>query len=334
MANVNPKITIVVPVYNSENYLKKCIRSILAQTYDDFELILVDDGSTDSSGVICDAFSKQDSRIKVCHESNKGVSMARNLGIELSKGEWITFIDSDDWVESDYLYDLITNNEDFDFIISYYYIIGRKDWIKNPWEDNSYIGCCIRDAFDDNMRKFDFICGKMYRNSIIKEYGIRFNPMISYAEDLIFTLNYVFNINSIRTLSSARYCYNCYHVASLTTRKWEWEAAAYVIDRMCETLSKLEERHSWNGKLVKNYYTWAFVRKYLTNVVETETIIRTSSLLRQVYHNGNVLETLNTKSTQKSRARIIFNKLIYNKFFILAAIILHIEHWAARKGKK
>lgn len=325
MTNCNPKITIIVPIYNSERYLKKCIQSILAQSYDDFELILIDDGSTDSSGQICDEFSKQNTRIKVYHESNKGVSTARNRGLELASGDWITFIDSDDWIEPDYLLGLISNNEGYDFIISYYNVLGWKGWINDPWEDNCYTGEHIKDSFDNNMRRFDFICGKMYRNSIIKEYGIRFNPKISYAEDSIFTLNYVLNISSIRVLSSALYCYNCSSEESLTTRKRNWDASAYVIDQMCNILSKVEERYNWDGKLTKNYYTWAFLRKYFTNIVETETILQTSSLLKQVYQNENVLKILSPMSVQKSRGRIIFDTLICNNLFILAAILLHLE---------
>lgn len=330
MTNCKPKITIIVPIYNSERYLNKCIQSILAQSYDDFELILIDDGSTDSSGQICDEFSKQNTRIKVYHESNKGVSMARNRGLELASGDWITFIDSDDWIEPDYLLGLISNNEGYDLIISYYNVLGWKSWINDPWEDNCYTGEHLKDSFDNNMRRFDFICGKMYRNSIIKEHGIRFNPKISYAEDLIFTLNYVLNINSIRVLSSALYCYNCSSEESLTRKKRNWDSSAYVIDQMCNILSKVEERYNWEGKLTKSYYTWSFLRKYLTNVVETETVLRTSSLLKQVYQNENVLKTLNPTIVQKSRGRILFDTLICNNLFILAAILLHLEFFIAK----
>ena len=98
-----PQVSIIVPVYNIESYIKKCIDSILRQNFSNFELLLIDDGSTDSSGEICDYYSTLDSRIIVKHIFNSGVSYARNIGLEMAQGQYITFIDGDDWVDSDYL---------------------------------------------------------------------------------------------------------------------------------------------------------------------------------------------------------------------------------------
>ena len=95
---MNPKISVIVPVYNVEKYLRRCIDSILAQTFSDFELLLIDDGSKDSSGEICEEYAGKDARIRVFHRQNGGVSTARNLGIDKAKGEWIYFVDSDDVV--------------------------------------------------------------------------------------------------------------------------------------------------------------------------------------------------------------------------------------------
>ena len=104
-----PKISIIVPVYNVEKYLEKCVKSILNQTFTDFELILVDDGTPDSSGVICDQFAEKDERIKVIHKKNGGLSDARNTGIEVAKGEYIGFVDSDDYIAED-MYELLYTN--------------------------------------------------------------------------------------------------------------------------------------------------------------------------------------------------------------------------------
>lgn len=94
-----PKVSVVVPVYNVEQYVEKCVRSILSQTEKDFELLLVDDGSTDSSGQICDRLAAEDPRARVIHQKNQGLGGARNTGIEEAKGEWLLFVDSDDWIE-------------------------------------------------------------------------------------------------------------------------------------------------------------------------------------------------------------------------------------------
>ena len=96
---LNPTISVIVPVYNAEKYLHRCIDSILAQTFTDFELLLIDDGSKDNSGKICDEYVDMDSRVRVLHKENGGVSSARNMGLDHARGEWITFVDSDDWIE-------------------------------------------------------------------------------------------------------------------------------------------------------------------------------------------------------------------------------------------
>mgnify|MGYP003408173130 CR=1 FL=1 len=93
-----PKISIIVPVYNTERYLSKCIDSILSQSFTVFELLLINDGSKDNSGTICDQYAVNDSRVRVFHKENGGVSSARNLGLENARGEWVTFVDSGDWI--------------------------------------------------------------------------------------------------------------------------------------------------------------------------------------------------------------------------------------------
>lgn len=103
---IMPQISVIVPIYNTEDYLEECLNSILCQTFSDFELILVDDGSTDKSGTICDEYEKKDSRIKIIHQNNSGQSAARNNAIQLSKAEWITFVDSDDVIHPQYLEEL------------------------------------------------------------------------------------------------------------------------------------------------------------------------------------------------------------------------------------
>lgn len=130
--NSSPKISVIVPVYKVEKYLRACIDSILAQTFTDFELILIDDGSPDNCGAICDEYAEKDARIRVFHKENGGVSSARNLGIERSRGEWIAFVDSDDWVESDkfskFCEQIAGVNEQIDLIIGT--MVGKKSPVK------------------------------------------------------------------------------------------------------------------------------------------------------------------------------------------------------------
>ena len=134
---MRPKISVIVPVYNTEKYLDRCIQSILAQTYTDFELLLVDDGSTDSSGAICDKYAEQDSRVRVFHKENGGVSSARNQGLDNAKGEWITFVDSDDWVDREF-FNILSKSSKPDILISYYVADGWSRWVSVPFEDATF----------------------------------------------------------------------------------------------------------------------------------------------------------------------------------------------------
>lgn len=112
LTDMNSIISIIIPVYNAEKTLSRCVNSILNQTFQDWELLLIDDGSTDRSGELCDEYASKDQRIKVFHKTNGGVSSARNIGLDYAKGEWITFIDSDDYIY-DNIFDLIPSyNED------------------------------------------------------------------------------------------------------------------------------------------------------------------------------------------------------------------------------
>ena len=131
---MKPKISVIVPVYNTEKYLQRCIDSILLQSFTDFELLLIDDGSTDSSGTICDKYAEQDSRIRVFHKANGGASSARNIGLDNAIGEWVCFVDSDDSLTRDAVEILCTNcNNGADIVIANTannVIISGGDWAK------------------------------------------------------------------------------------------------------------------------------------------------------------------------------------------------------------
>ena len=124
---MQPAFSVIVPVYNAEKTLQRCVDSILAQTFEDFELILINDGSKDQSGDICDEYAAKDSRVKTVHKTNGGVSSARNAGLRIAQGEYIAFIDSDDYIDNDYL--LGFKHYDADLIISGAKLIS----INNNW---------------------------------------------------------------------------------------------------------------------------------------------------------------------------------------------------------
>lgn len=193
-----PKISIIVPVYNVENYLSKCINSILDQTFSDFELILIDDKSPDKSGKICDDYAKRDNRIMVIHkETNQGVSAARNDGLDVAKGEYVTFVDSDDWVEPDfleYLYglaveksaDIVTCTLQYDGdAVKFGRTLGTYEGI----EKQKNVSIRAEDFSWGKWYSFDGAACKLYVRNLIEKNNIRFNLLLSNGEDALFYAN-------------------------------------------------------------------------------------------------------------------------------------------------
>ena len=209
----NPAISIIIPVYNAEKYLRRCIDSVLSQSFTDFELILVDDGSKDKSPQICDEYASQDTRVRVIHKANGGVSAARNDGLDIAKGEYITFIDSDDWVERDYL-STLSNYRDYDIVFFSHRLIYEDGYIseflfeakegdkQNIWE---IVASLRKNAVGSNF--YGYTWNKMFRRDIIEKYKIRFIEGLRISEDEVYTLDYCTHAKSIKVLPLCLYNY-------------------------------------------------------------------------------------------------------------------------------
>lgn len=184
-----PMISVIVPVYNAEKYLHKCIDSILAQTYSNFELLLIDDGSKDHSHEICVDFSKKDERIKVLNKRNGGVSTARNLGLDTAAGDWVTFVDADDTLSRDFLAHLVTGiDECVSLVVSNCDVIMKgKVYQSHVTLKNTTVSgnqMLIRLLKGDNVR--NEVWAKLFRRSFIG--NERFSNEIVIGEDLLFLL--------------------------------------------------------------------------------------------------------------------------------------------------
>lgn len=188
-------VSIIVPVYNVEKYLDKCIDSILDQTFTDFELLLVNDGSTDNSGNICDEYAKKDNRIRVFHQENNGVSSARNKGLRVANREWITFIDSDDDVAPRYIEDLIMDSNkstDTSFVCQSFSRIGGAG-IMSVFSYNFY-DILKFDNYNElfqKLRKNSMPFPKLYKRGIIADNNLVFDEKLTYSEDKLFILEYI-----------------------------------------------------------------------------------------------------------------------------------------------
>lgn len=205
MENKNPKISVIVPVYNVEQYLRRCVDSILAQTFTDFELLLIDDGSKDSSGEICDEYATKDERVRVFHKKNGGVSSARNLGLDKANGEWICFVDSDDTVTHTLL-----SNFHFGYDIEFQGANIYKGDDENicsiiKYDDENVASDCASTILLKGVNTAPW--GKCFRKSIIDEHKVRFPKEISYGEDSVFLFEYLSYCSTSLYNSSIGYNY-------------------------------------------------------------------------------------------------------------------------------
>lgn len=194
---MTPKVSIIVPVYNAEKVISRCVDSILEQEYTDFELLLIDDGSTDSSGKICDKYAKEDTRVRVIHKENGGVSAARNLALEEARGTYLQFLDADDWITPNATKLFVETAEQYqcDMVIAdFYRVAGERVSHKGAIEKD---GVLSREEFAEEMMEnpADFYYGvlwnKLYRRDIIETYNLRMDARISWCEDFMFNLEYI-----------------------------------------------------------------------------------------------------------------------------------------------
>lgn len=202
-------VSVVVPVYNVERYIGRCIESILQQTHKNLELILINDGSPDRSGEICDEYARKDSRIKVIHTPNRGVSHARNTGLDNTTGDYLFFIDSDDWVEPEHIEKLLpVDDEDmvyggtklfrnavlFTVCTPTAYVAQREEWT---------------DHYEDFLNKGRniFFIHPCYRLSVIRENHIRFYAGLNRGEDGLFNVSFLEHCRKVRYSETSTYCY-------------------------------------------------------------------------------------------------------------------------------
>lgn len=204
---MNPKISIIVPVYKVEQYIHKCIDSILKQTFKDFELILVDDGSPDSCGEICDGYAIQDSRIKVIHKENGGLSSARNAGLDIARGDYIGFVDSDDWIEID-MYELLYGmcvEQDCDIAICSSEIHYNDKTVissSHPFVIHDRYSA-MKAMLEGNLYD-EVVWTKLFKRQLLE--GIKFPVGMSY-EDTAFTYKVIHKCKKVCFIGEPKYHY-------------------------------------------------------------------------------------------------------------------------------
>ncbi len=271
----DPKVSIIVPVYKVEPYLAACVESLLRQTYREIEIILVDDGSPDNCGTMCDEYALRDSRVKVIHQENQGVSVARNAGIKAAKAEWITFVDPDDWVEPTYvstLYDAQKQNRNIDiFLFDYIQEFDGRTNVKYLKKGSGVLG----DEWIHNLRiaQFNFLTvngkphgyeakdlwNKMYRASLLKDNDLWFDPKARKGQDVIFNAECLQLTDKYFYINEALYHYR-YHQESVTNRFNE--KVQYYNEVAFENCERIINKFSLPEEYRNAYYAWVVTRLY------------------------------------------------------------------------
>lgn len=308
------KISIIVPVYNAERYLHRCVDSILKQTFTDFELLLVNDGSKDASGRICDEYAVKDERVKVFHKQNGGVSSARNLGLNNVSAEWIAFVDSDDWIEHDYLQRLNKPDVETDLFLS-----GYQPWLPLV-EEKTYNGREeITDLLSKHIFYFSNVYAKLFHVDIIRKQNIRFDEKMNYAEDTVFVFSYLLYISHIMTVSSSGYHYVDAE-NSLTKKTRAIEDGLYTFSKLCGKMLELKNIYGIN---VDEYCAYAGENIFRSVIEEFRSGLRFDHVkkgLKQMCKDEYVVYYLfNNQYVIKGRKRRIFNALADKKMFNLLA---------------
>ena len=280
MNELNPKVSVIVPVYKAEAYLHRCVDSLLAQTFQDYEILLIDDGSPDRSGEICDEYAKMDKRIRVFHKENGGVSSARNIGLDNAQGEWVAFVDADDWVDRDYLF-LDEKYNDVDVIEKSYSILN---------EDLSLIGIRkFQNVLLGKSKLFYYYVNKRTNalwNKLISRKVIastRFDTAVSIGEDFLFFLNLLPSIQKYAFSSIGTYFYVIHpHSAMQTVLKKTHNRLAVLWQNIDNVKKITEEEHLYYLQCAIIYGTYLVLLCNFRQYMSVEEKKKISLMFKQM----------------------------------------------------
>ena len=301
-------VSIIVPVYNAEKYLKRCLESIINQTYKNIEVILVDDGSVDKSPEICDEYKELDNRIKVIHKVNGGASSARNMGLDAVKGEFVCFVDSDDWIEKNMIEVLVKKikEHNVDIVRCDTYELDnqvKEDWIKTREK-------IIDNILNGNISAYVYLL--MIKSEIIKD--VRFDEKILLMEDTFFLLNVILKESKIIFLKEKLYHYEMNNGGlTLSTRNAKNKILG-LIEYKEKTLNLLKENNLYSEKrerfintIICNFIIF-YTYKMSVEQIDVKAVLLDSRII-------NILKNID-KENVSTFAKVQIKNIINKKFII------------------
>lgn len=341
MSTNKPFFSLIVPVYQAERYIEECFDSISSQIFTDFEVIVIDDGSTDSSSAICDLYQKKDGRFIVTHKSNEGVSAARNMGIEKSNGQYIMFIDADDRLENNALSVIRTacdNQNNPDIVMFNYYENIDSSGVQR---ERSYFECSEYRVYKhDSTNEQDRIeylqksilspklaprknsvysmgvpWGKAYRGKLLRDSQIRFNTRLVLNEDVVFNIQIFQLCSCIVYLEDALYHYRIFDSSSMRKLNTDYTRAVTARLNIISTYEGMQSEYkNLSAAFEEKKYSLLMECLYCQKRYKRNDECRL--IKKQVYHLlGNALK--NDYFTLKEKARLLFNAIKYSVLSIL-----------------
>ena len=328
VSNKEPLISVIIPVYKVEKYLKRCIDSVINQTYKNLEIILVDDGSPDNCPKICDDYSKKDKRIKVIHKKNGGVSSARNEGLKITKGNYIVFVDSDDWIESNFIKEMLTNliNSKVDYIVCGYNRVydGKKEIINGNFNKKLISASNYLNKLLNVQNGYGFVHMKMINKKVLK--NIRFNEKLVVGEDALFNVEICKNIDKILIYNKP--LYNYFFNSNSVVRKYDVNYCNNYLKSMNAMKDYITKNYT-NKATIKNLYNYIVYHILLICVnycFHPDNPKKGIKLLKETC-NINLFKQAIKKSDYKdlSISRKISLFTLKHKLYIIMAIICTIR---------
>lgn len=323
-------VSVIIPVFNVQNYLETCLNSILQQTYKNLEIILVDDGSTDSSGTICDRYAKKDSRVHVIHQLNRGLSEARNQGIQSSKGRYISLIDSDDFIEANFIKNLleVMQKTDSDMVCTVMlpFPAGKEEHVKSYWEriaakENIYHTFAPMELLELSLYQSISVTGaqqKLYKRELFNQ---TLFPAGRYFEDLATTYQYILQCRKIAVLEHKLYAYRLREDSilnkSFNNRKMDcvWVAEKIVKDitQKCPQLESAARCAAFRVNRLVFYLiprkckeerkrVWSAIVKYRRGMIKDSKVQAYEKMLAASSYGGKLFFCCTLKVFQKVRA--------------------------------
>lgn len=328
----NALVSLIVPIYNAEEYLTNCIDSILKQTYNNIELVLVNDGSIDRSGLICEEIRAKDSRVKVIHTKNSGPSAARNSGILVSEGDFLQFVDADDHIDNTMVHELLSVcDKKVDLVLCGYYKNGVESKQIIPNSEGVYTLTEFMTRFP-KLFKQNFINSpgnKLYRTNIIKENAIKFNANINNGEDLLFNIEYIKQCRFISSVKLPLYHYNILANPSSLTKEYKenfFESRKLIFKNLKDLLEDYTKELPHIKKLLEDTYS-EYLLSSITNLFHAESQLNRDEKRKQlseIMEDKWVVE--NIENIEKNKLRgIIIRFLLKHKLVFIILLFFNIK---------